>query len=309
MVAPVPDRCVPRARADEQPTRTVLVVYTTFRGLAPFDEFDARLFRTLRSDPSMFVEVYPEFVDLTRFGRPGYEDALASYLAAKYADVHIDLLIAVTAPSVAFLAKVRDRLFPGTPMVYGGVDERVLRRLPPLANATGAQTNVEIAGTVELALDIHPRTRRLAYVVGTTNLEQNWKPTFRGELEQFADRVELIDLSVLPLDQLVERVATLPDDTILLWAALYRDAAGHYYPAGDALARVRPASKVPIYGLLEYDLGRGILGGRVTDLAAEGDATTQLALRVLKGEAADSIAPVGASESLPTFDWRELRAW
>lgn len=297
------------APAGERPTKNVLVVYTSFSGLAPFDDFDARLVRSLRADPSVYVEIYPEFVDLTRFGGPGYLETLATYLGAKYAGIHFDLLIAVTGPSIAFLATVRDRLFPGTPLVYGVADDRFLRRLPPIANATGVKTTFDVPGTVELALQIHPGTRRIAYALGSTNLEQIWKQMLHDGLRTHGDQIELIDLSDLPMERLVERVATLPADTILIWTSFWRDSAGHYYAPGTGLARVRRATSVPIYGIFDHDLGKGLLGGRIVDVAGAGDLTGELALRVLHGEDPNRIPPVDAARNIPTFDWRELRAW
>ena len=270
--------------------------------------FDERFMEVLTSQSSYRVEVYQEFVDWTRFGGEEYEVSVSDYLRSKYKDVKIDVVVGVSMSAIAYLARARDDLFPNVPLVYGAVDGGILKTVDLGPNTTGATINIEVRRTVELALEVHPRTRIVAYALGWTFGERRWRLRLRDELAVFSDRVELLDLSDLTLEQLTERVATLPDDSIVLWTSFSWDADNLHYPAKEALGRVRRASKVPVYGVFDYDLGNGLLGGRIADVATNGEATGRLVARILEGEPVTRVEPVLAEPNPAMFDFRELRA-
>ena len=113
-------------------TRQVVLLYderTTLPGLAALD---ASIFRTLTSSSAEPVEVYRESMDLSRFGSDTYLLVLQDYLRNKYADRKIDVVVAVMSPALDFLLSHENLVFPGTPIVFCGIDRRELgsRALP-----------------------------------------------------------------------------------------------------------------------------------------------------------------------------------
>ena len=59
------------------------------------------------------------------------------------------------------------------------------------------------------------------------------------------------------------------------------------YPSSEILGRASSESSAPIYGVFDYTLGRGIVGGCLTSYATCGDLTGKLLLRLLSGESPD----------------------
>ena len=72
---------------------------------------------------------------------------------------------------------------------------------------------------------------------------------------------------------------------------------------------MREVTAVPIFGIGDYQIGRGIVGGPVLQSIVLGKAAAQSALRVLKGEAPSQINPVHVDFGAPMYDWRELKRW
>ena len=66
-------------------------------------------------------------------------------------------------------------------------------------------------------------------------------------------------------------------------------------------------AKVPIFGFFESTLGKGIVGGSLYPDVTLGVEGARLAIRILKGEAPNTIAPVVLEENAPAYDWRELQ--
>ena len=63
-------------------------------------------------------------MDLSRFSSSSYKTLLRDFLRAKYADKKIDVAVAVMAPAFEFLLANGDLIFPGTPIVFCGLDKQ-----------------------------------------------------------------------------------------------------------------------------------------------------------------------------------------
>src|SRR5262249_52299557 len=70
---------------------------------------------------------------------------------------------------------------------------------------------------------------------------------------------------------------------------------------------MREAASVPIFGIGDYELGRGIVGGPLMQIQALGREAAEVGLRILKGETPGGINPPSVVFGAPMYDWRELR--
>ena len=158
-------------------TRHVVMLFDErleFPGLA---DFEAEFVRTLTSNSPDRIETYREPMDLSRFDSETYRTLLKDYLRAKYASKNIDVAVAVFGPALDFLLKHGDAIFPGTPIVFCGIDKEELseRSLPP--QVRGVLLNREFAPTLELALKLQPQTKQVVVVAGTSEFDTrlvNW---------------------------------------------------------------------------------------------------------------------------------------
>jgi hypothetical protein len=130
--------------------------------LACLPLLDAELVRTLRSNSAEPIEVFREAMDLSRFSSNSYQALLRGFLRAKYADKKIDVAVAIMAPALDVLLTYGDLIFPGTPIVFCGLDIRQLgtRSLP--SNAYGVPIKRGFAPTLELTFRLHPEREAFA---------------------------------------------------------------------------------------------------------------------------------------------------
>src|SRR5262249_34579583 len=157
-VTPAPHAAVPKR---------ILVLYQYTKDLSTLHTFEQNIQAVLQSAPAGSVEYYPEYMEADRF--PGDDQAvvLRDYLRQKYARRAIDVLVAVADPTLRFLLKYRDDLFPHAPIVF-------LAAQPPTANEFAAGPGVtgiififSYKRTLDLALNLHPGTKQVFIVSGT----------------------------------------------------------------------------------------------------------------------------------------------
>jgi hypothetical protein len=107
-------------------TRRVVLLFGERPDLPALAALQADLIRTLGSNPADRIEIYNEAMDLSRFGSNNYQPLLRDFLEAKYADQKIDVAIAILSPALEFLLNYGSAIFPGTPVVFCGIDKTEL---------------------------------------------------------------------------------------------------------------------------------------------------------------------------------------
>ena len=87
------------------------------------------------------------------------------------------------------------------------------------------------------------------------------------------------------------------------------DAAGVLQSEPETLAQIRDVANAPMFGIYDYQLGSGIVGGPLLSLKELSRRAAEVAARLLRGEAAGGIKPDPQRAGGPTYDWRELQRW
>jgi signal transduction histidine kinase len=263
----------------------------------------------LDRSPKLEASVFIENLDLYLFPDEEAQQAIISFLIKKYVKTHIDLIVPVASPALNFAQRLREKLFPGIPIVY--CVEVMQGKGPPThrSDVTGTATTLDIGGTVELARRVRPGLTHVAVVAGTGATDQCLLALFREAFKAAKGKPEVIDLAGLPLGDVLEQASRLPASACILYLFVQRDGDGRLFPSWTVQKMVSQAANVPLFNLFDSTLGYGSVGGRMAQLEAAAVKTGELALRVLSGESPGAIEPVVISENPAMFDWRELRRW
>ena len=290
-------------------TRNVMILFDERRELPGPAALEAEFVRTLTSNSPDHIETYRETMDLSRFDSDSYRTLLKNYLRDKYADKKIDVAVAVFGPALEFLLDHGEAIFPGTPIVFCGIDRRELgdRSLPP--HVHGVLLKREFAPTLELAIGLHPHTKRVVVVAGTSEFDTRILDQARQEFGVYENRLAFTYLTTLPLQKLLTELAGLPPQTIVLFTTFFQDGAGVPFIPHDVLPLVSAAASAPTYGFLDQYLGRGIVGGSLYSVSAQGVEAAKLVLQVLGGSERSAPALLEASGNKLLFDWRQMQRW
>jgi PAS domain S-box-containing protein len=229
-------------------------------------------------------------------------------LRRKYAGRKVDVVIAGLSSGLDLALKYRTETFPGVPIVACAVDERELqvRRAP---GVVGVSIRMDLAATLELALRLHANTRRVYVIAGPSRFDLEWANRARETFRAYDDRVTLEYLIGQPMNELLRKVAHLPDRSIVYYLHVSEDGNGKTVIPGEALQQLAANTSAPIYGHVDTYVGRGIVGGRVFSFESEGQNAGRLALRILAGEKPEAIGIQPNSENRYLFDGRQLQRW
>jgi PAS domain S-box-containing protein len=306
----LPFLCPSAAAAGRGPDKLVLVLYPDDNDGRPGSLLVDRSIRsTFAAGSSESIEVRSEYLDVSRFQPPDYQEHLAEFLRQKYAGRKIDLVIAGLAPALDFALEHRDEVFPGVPIVFCAIDQREAkaRELPP--DVIGVPITFDLAATLDLALRLQPNTRRVFVVAGKAKFDANWEAEARQTFRAYEPKLEFVYLTGLPMDDLLREVGHLPEGSIIYYLHVFEDGTGKALVPADVVEVLAARANAPVYGHVDTYVGRGIVGGHVFSFETTGKAAAGLGLRILAGEKPESIGVQEPSPNTDMVDWRQLRRW
>ena len=243
-----------------------------------------------------------EYVDVVYFPDSLYESQFEDHLVRKYHDRPIDLLLANGATAAAIAGRLQARLASHPPIVFTGTFER------PVPKSTGHTSTVAtMKESLELALRVHPGTRHVYLVCGTSPLDAGFEAQFRSQVPTPPPGVEFTYLRGLSVPALKDRLAALPEHSVVYLIHLTSDDDGREFRVQSAIERLAASSNAPIYSW--NGNVPGVFGGRFPSTERIAEHTIQLALRVLRGERPEDIPITTIDLGFDWLDWRQLDRW
>lgn len=247
-----------------------------------------------------------EYMDTKKLSDPSYFSQLADIYARKYGQIRFDVLVAADDNAFFFLRDYRDRLFPGVPVVFCGVNYFEDSYLEGVEGFTGVNEEADLKGAIDVALALHPGTTNMVLITDATETGQRISAKFRELIPLYGSDVSFRILDDLEMERIQEEVARLDSGSIVLFTFFFRDRKGEYFEYYESPSLIAAKSRVPIYGAWDYSFGYGIVGGLLTSGFDQGKVAGEMVLRLLEGEPIESIPIVKKSPNRYFFDQQLL---
>lgn len=215
-----------------------------------------------------------------------------------------DLIVATDNDAFNFLRIYRDRLFPRTPVVFCGVNYFRAAMLKGHEGFTGVAESFDLKKTLDVALKLQPDTKRIVFINDRSPTGQE----NRRLLEKIIPRYQKVRFDLfqdVTFDELLTKVRHLPKNTIILLMTFNLDKAGRTISYNELLRSVPRVSPVPVYGVWDFFLGHGIVGGDILRGYDQGYLAATLGERLLKGER--NIPVIKDSPKRLMFDYVQLK--
>jgi signal transduction histidine kinase len=251
------------------------------------------------------IDLFSEFLDLSRFPEDAHIDRMARYLGEKYADHSPDVVLALGEPATRFIVNHRDTIAPDAKIVFGGFGSDTALKLNLPVDVVGAFSEFNIGETLELARALQPDAKNLFVIGGSTAFDREWLDSARTSLATTAKDYDTTYLEGLAIDEFVERASRVPANSIVLFLTVFADSTGRNFLPKDAVELIAATAGAPVYGPYDTYIGHGVVGGKTVTFESIGDAVASLTLDALAGK---SVANV---EVPRTFfaDARQLKRW
>jgi PAS domain S-box-containing protein len=287
--------------------KSVLVLYGERGDLPAIQAIEENMREVFHASVSPRIEVYPEYLDFTRFPVERYESSLVRFLRERYAGRRIDLVMPVAGSALGFVIAHREELLPDTPLVFCAVDPRELDNVRLPVDATGITGHFDFERTIGLILQLQPDVPEIVCVSGTASFDRHWTEETRKIFEGRYSQVRVRWITGKSMAETLEEVSRLPRTSAVLLIAMSRDGAGQSTSSLDVARDLAPVSKAPIYGVSANFLEAGVVGGAMIDFGTNGRSAAELALKALRGQWVPYGGPETESHNPLLINWQALK--
>src|SRR5262247_2653692 len=220
------------ARAEPLP-RTILFldedtpIYPWFRQMS--EAFYATIKTKTENPPLVLIEN----LGIDVYYTADYFNIVRSHFSEKYHNKAIGVIVSNASRYLPFTLRLRDELWPGTPVVLAGIQERRAARLNLPSNVTGFTFRHQLQDIVATADALIPGLKRVVLAGGRIQ-RGGWRQDFLDDLPDVRARFEVIDLTDLSLAELRQRLTELPGDSAVVYVGFSTDVTGERFLPAEA---------------------------------------------------------------------------
>ena len=172
----------------------VLLLYTYGDGLPAYQKATPAFLSVMEAGGININDLFFEYLDLQRNNNAEYRQKLADLLRYKYAKHQIGLIVTVHTAALNFLLDEGKGLFPDAPVFsYLIVNPELIEARNTGRRILQRPQNLDMTGTLEIALKMFPQTRKIVFVTGTAEgdrrFEHDAQAYFRALARQAGIRV------------------------------------------------------------------------------------------------------------------------
>lgn len=231
--------------------------------------------------PEASLDVF--YLDWKRHPEPQTYDNAYATLRDRYRTEKPDLIAVTDDAALIFALDHREALFPGIPVIYGGVlKEDAQRLIGTTPSVTGINQSMDPAGTLMLARSLGPY-QKVVFVRDETESSAAFEREVREAAEDLYPAVAMESLSGQPFGQILTRLRSLKPGTVVLLGSYASDGQGMILPLSSFVHRFTTETPVPVYGFYRYQLGHGIVGGSLLSGTVSGTLQARIITDVLQG--------------------------
>jgi PAS domain-containing protein len=284
--------------------KKILLLHSYHAGLSWTDRITAAILEKLKATGA--TEIFVEYLDSKRNPSGSSPEAFTRYITGKYASMPLDLVIAIDNDALDFVREEKSDLFSSVPKVFCGINNFDPAMLKGVKNITGVVERTSPLRTAQLAVRLRPDTRRIIFVCDDTVTGLAEVEHAKKELEDFRSMPAVEWWVGYDHKKLLADLNGLSSNDAVILILFNRDRSGVFFAYEESARLVAKASPAPVYGLWDFYMDNGVVGGCMASAWHQGETAAMLASRILDGEKTSNIMLVDQSPNRYIFDHRQL---
>lgn len=248
-----------------------------------------------------------EYMDTKVINDQDHYDMLAEIYKRKYKDLNFDVIITTDDDALKFMRRYREDIFSNAPIVFAGVNNYSAAKTQGLDNFTGVNETADFSENFGLIKTLMPHVTELVIINDDLTTGKSLSKEFKAAVEASQHELKFTYLEHLSMSELKTRLSYLQPHQVVFYLSFFRDANGIPYAPSEAIPQLSRASTVPIFGAVDYMIGKGILGGFLKSAEYQGLHAGMKAKQILDGAIASNLPIAMDSPHQHIFDYQQLQ--
>jgi PAS domain S-box-containing protein len=291
-------------------SKEVLLIHSYHKGYIWSDDISKSIENQFKNHNN--IELSTIYMDTKMIDDSIYLNNLAKLYKQQFEGRKFDLIIVSDNNAFDFVIKYHEYLFKDLPVLFCGInnfDKALLDENNMKRYMTGVVEQVDLEKNFELISKLHPNLKNLLIINDTSTTGYAVKRDLNPIIDKYNKKFNIQYVDNLEINNLKEKVSTLDKkNSVILFVLLFKDTTGKYFTYKQSFKEIKEVSDVPIYGLWDFYLNYGIVGGLLTSATAQGEAVSKMALEILeKDKKPTQIQILEKSPNVYMFDYNELK--
>jgi len=258
------------------------------------------------------IDLTTIYMDTKKVNNLNYINSLKNLYKEQFKNRKFDLIIVSDNAAYEFIVNNYDTLFKNTPVLFCGVnsfDKSFLKDKSIQKHISGVVEQIDIEKNFKLITKLHPNLKNLTIINDKSKTALEIKQHLTPIIQKYKTNLNIEYIDNMDIENIQKKVSSLnKEDSAILFLLLFKDKTGKKFTYKESFLHIKNKSKVPIYGLWDFYLGYGLVGGLLTSAIAQGEATSQMAIDILFNH--KDIKDIPILEKSPNryiFDYKELK--
>ena len=290
-------------------TKEVLLIHSYHKGYVWSDDISKTIEKNFEEHKN--IELTTVYMDAKRIDDSSYLENLSRLYKQQFEGRKFDLIIVSDNNAFDFMIKYYDFLFKNIPVLFCGINnfhKVLLDENDMYKYMSGVSEKVDLEKNFELISKLHPKLKNLLIINDTSNTGYAIKRDLEPIIQKYKKKYNIEYTDDLEIKNLQKKVSNLDkENSVILFVLLFKDTTGKFFTHKQSFDEVKRVSQVPIYGLWDFYLNNGIVGGLLTSAIAQGENISKMAFDVLNGKKITDIPILEKSPNLYMFDYNELK--
>lgn len=223
-----------------------------------------------------------EFMDTKNFFDEAFLKTLAQTYALKYKKVQFDGIVVTDNNALAFMTSYGKEVFPGVPVVACGINDAKLPEEGSNIKSIIAEES-DHGETIRQALKYWPDAKKLFVLYDATPTGRFIASEVKQSLSSIKAPLKAEFISDKNLEELKRFVSTRKATDLAYILPFFRDITGNVFAEGQVARELSSVSAVPILASWSFQLGTGVIGGRVISPNHLGELAMRTLMAILDG--------------------------
>jgi len=287
-----------------QNTKDILLIHSYHKGYKWSDDISKVIEKNFLDKENIFLSTV--YMDTKRVDTPEYLEEFYHYYKERFKHYTFDVIIVADNSALAFVQEHYEELFANTSIVFVGINNFEPSLIKGINHISGVVENIDIEKNIDLILALQPNLDKVLVI----NEPSITGSAIRKEIDMVApkykSRIEIEHVNSIDMDEIASKTAQLDKNSAILWVLLYKDKTGRFFTYKENLQQIRKITNVPIYGLWDFYLDYGIVGGFLTSAISQAEAACKIVDQIFAGKDPIHIPIVEKSPNRYIFDYKEL---
>ena len=291
--------------------KEVLLLHSYHKGYAWSDGISKSIEKELF--PYQDIELSTMYMDTKRITTDTYIDKFTELYKEKFSNRTFDLIIVSDNNAYDFAIQHKNTLFKNLPVLFCGInnfDKKKFYENNLQKNMTGILEDVDLEKNFELITKLHPNTKKLLILNDTSKTGLALKKDLKPIIEQYKSRLEIEYIDNMNIKEIENKVSSLDENSIILFLLFSKDKQGQYFSYKKGFLKIKAKSNVPIYGVWDFYLNYGLVGGLLTSAIIQGEIISKMAIDILNNnKTIQDIPIVSKSPNKYIFNYDEVKKY